>query len=229
MVAVIGDIHGCFHTLVKLVEQLERYYPNVPIYSVGDLVDRGNFSFEVVDFFIKKKIFFTPGNHDMMFYDHFLNPHSINALSWFSNGAGSTLKSYQNRLNKLDEHLNYINSMPLFFNNEDCFISHAGVSYRYANLIDDSIINDDVKLFEILSKNLEDEFGILWCRENLMNLGKLQVLGHTRMIEPKYDSISNSIYIDCGAVSGNKLVAVIVEKSKVIEYLWTRTELIDIL
>lgn len=228
MIAVIGDIHGCFHTLVKLVDQLDRYFPNVPIYSVGDLIDRGNFSFEVVELFLERKIFFSPGNHDLMFVDHFRNPNSLFARSWFSNGAITTLRSYQNRVNKIDEHINYIISMPLFFNNDDCFISHAGISSRFDNVIDDSVIKDDKKLLNVFNQTLESDYGILWCRERLLNIGKLQVVGHTRMPEPKYDSQSNSIYIDCGAVSGNKLVAVIIENGKVFEYLWTRTELIDI-
>ncbi len=228
MIAVIGDIHGCFHTLVKLVDQLDRYFPNVPVYSVGDLVDRGNFSFEVVELFLERKIFFAPGNHDLMFADHFQKPNSLFARSWFDNGAETTLRSYQNRFNKVDEHLSYINSMPLFFNNDDCFISHAGISNRYDKVIDDYVIKDDNILLDILRPGLDTDYGILWCREKLLNLGKLQVVGHTRMPEPKYDSQSNAIYIDCGAVSGNKLVAVIIENGKVFEYLWTRTELIDI-
>lgn len=229
MIAVIGDIHGCYHTLFKLVDQLDRYFPNLPIYSVGDLIDRGNFSFEVVEFFIQRKIFFTLGNHDLMFVDHFLKQNSIFALSWFNNGAEATLKSYQNRFNKIDEHIGYIKSMPLFFNLDDCFISHAGVSSRFDKFINDSVLKDDNKLLEIFNKTLDVDYGVLWCREKLLNLGKLQVVGHTRMPEPKYDLQSNSIYIDCGAVSGNKLVAVIIENGKVFEYLWTRTELIDIM
>ncbi|MCS7053827.1 MAG: metallophosphoesterase [Ignavibacterium sp.] len=229
MVAVIGDIHGCFYTLVKLIDQLDRYYPNVPIYSVGDLVDRGNFSFEVVDFFLERKIFFTKGNHDLMFYDHFNNPESIFAYSWFSNGAMSTLRSYQDRIEKIDEHLSYIDSMPLFFNLDDCFISHAGISNRFAKLINQNVLNDDKLLLQILNQSIETDYGILWCRERLLNIGKLQVVGHTRMSEPTYDSQSNSIYIDCGAVSGNKLVSVIIENGKVVEYIWTRTELMDIM
>lgn len=228
MIAVIGDIHGCYHTLIKLVEQLDKYFPNVPIYSVGDLVDRGNFSYEVVDFFLERKIFFTTGNHDLMFSHYFQKPNSLFAQAWFNNGAEPTLRSYQNRLNKLDEHLSYINSMPLFFNNDDCFISHAGISHRFDKIINEDVIKDDNLLIEILKESYEDDYGILWCRERLLNIGKLQVVGHTRMLEPRYDSKANAIYIDCGAVGGNKLVAVIIDKGKVLEYFWTRTELIDI-
>ena len=68
MIAVIGDIHGCFHTLQKLYNEIALSYPDVPVYCVGDLVDRGKYSYEVVDFISKKRITFTAGNHDYMFY-----------------------------------------------------------------------------------------------------------------------------------------------------------------
>ncbi|HVO73095.1 MAG TPA: metallophosphoesterase, partial [Ignavibacteriaceae bacterium] len=68
MIAVIGDIHGCLNTLSDLVSKIEKKYPELNLYCVGDLIDRGNFSCEVMDFISKKNIKFTPGNHDYMFY-----------------------------------------------------------------------------------------------------------------------------------------------------------------
>jgi serine/threonine protein phosphatase 1 len=54
MIAVIGDIHGCFLTLQKLVQKLKTDFPRITIYSVGDLVDRGNFSYEVTTVPLRK-------------------------------------------------------------------------------------------------------------------------------------------------------------------------------
>ena len=73
MVAVIGDIHGCLNTLKDLVYRIRQKYPAINIFSVGDLVDRGNFSYEVIEFIIEEKINFTAGNHDLMFY-YFFEP-----------------------------------------------------------------------------------------------------------------------------------------------------------
>jgi hypothetical protein len=70
MVAVIGDIHGCFHTLRELYHKIMDLYPEVEVYSVGDLVDRGKFSLECIEYIKRKKVKFTPGNHDLMF-SHF--------------------------------------------------------------------------------------------------------------------------------------------------------------
>ncbi len=74
MIAVIGDIHGCYHTLTRLYKEIKTKHPDIPIYSVGDLVDRGKFSFEVVEFIKENEIVFTAGNHDLMFYYFFTKP-----------------------------------------------------------------------------------------------------------------------------------------------------------
>ncbi len=55
MIAVIGDVHGCYYTLKQLVDKIRKKYPAISIYCVGDLVDRGNYSFEVIDFVTLRK------------------------------------------------------------------------------------------------------------------------------------------------------------------------------
>lgn len=228
MVAVIGDIHGCFFTLLTLVEKLEKDFPEAEIYLVGDLVDRGKHSCEVMDFVIEKKIKFTPGNHDYMFYYYFNNPHSLFAEAWFSNGAEYTLRSYENRFERINEHLQSIISAPLFYNLDDCFISHAGISSMYYDVITPEILKDDKKLDEILRKDIAEPYSILWSRDVLMNIGKLQIVGHTRMFEPKFIKDVNALYIDTAAISGNKLSAAIVEKNTLLEIVSVTTNSADL-
>ena len=94
MIAIIGDIHGCYFTLRELVENIREKYPSIKIYSVGDLVDRGNFSYEVVEFVKSQNIRFTPGNHDYMFYYFVKQYNNKMAKAWLHNGSEKTLASY---------------------------------------------------------------------------------------------------------------------------------------
>ena len=82
MIAIIGDVHGCYYTLAELYNNIKNKYPDIEIYCVGDLIDRGNNSYEVMEFVINKKIQFTPGNHEYMFYNFFKDPTSVFARSW---------------------------------------------------------------------------------------------------------------------------------------------------
>lgn len=229
MVAVIGDIHGCYYTLVELYKKIIQLYPDIPIYTVGDLVDRGNFSYEVIEFVKEKNIILIPGNHDYMFYHFFKEPSSIFARSWFFNGNETTLQSYENHEKEMFEHIEFIKSAPLYFNLDDCFISHAGISIHYEKYLPPNFRDNLDILAPFIQNDISSDRGIMWTRDPLLNLGKLQVVGHTKQPEITFVEDSNAVYIDTGACVGNKLSAVIIHKSNIIETLEERTHLNDII
>lgn len=228
MVAVIGDVHGCYYTLKQLVGKIKNKYPDIKIYCVGDLVDRGNNSFEVIEFVIAEKIQFTIGNHDFMFYSNMRDPYSLMAKSWNYNGAETTLVSYKDKLNQMDKHLDLIINSQLFFNLDDCFISHAGISKSLKDKLPENFLSDDAALKEILSNDLFNQNSIIWARGDLLNIGKLQVVGHTHRKEVFFDNVSNAIYIDTTAYGNNKLTAVIVDQNRIIDTLVEKTAIEDI-
>ena len=228
MVAVIGDVHGCYQTLKELVEKIKNKYPAVHIYCVGDLVDRGNNSFEVIEFVVAEKIQCVIGNHDFMFYSNMRDPYSLMAKSWNYNGAETTLASYKDKLNQMDKHLDLIINSPLFFNLDDCFISHAGISKSLKDKLPENFLSDDAALKEILSNDLFNQNSIIWARGDLLNIGRLQVVGHTHRKEVFFDKVSNALYIDTTAFGNNKLSAAIVEQNKLIEIIDQKTNADDV-
>jgi serine/threonine protein phosphatase 1 len=229
MVAVIGDVHGCYNTLKKLYALILKKYPHIPVCCVGDLVDRGKYSYEVVEFVRKNKITFTAGNHDYMFYYFIKHPSSLLGRSWVFNGSETTLDSYSNRFTEMNKHLKYLIKAPLILDFSDCFISHAGISSHYSRKLGKDPLSDKPKLMNLIEKDLNSEHGILWTRDKLLNLHKLQVVGHTRFQEITYDEKSDAVYIDTAACSGNMLSAVIVNESNIVDRLSVPTEKIDII
>jgi len=228
MISIIGDIHGCYYTLVNLVSKIKIKYSSTKIFSVGDLVDRGNFSSEVVNYVVENRISFVPGNHDYMFYHFYEHPNTIFAKTWASNGSDKTIKSYNNRKDMIQKHIEIIKSRPLFYDLEDCFISHAGISKYLMKIISKKLKNDFKQLNELLTAHLSLDDSILWNRNELADIGKLQVVGHTRFDEVTFEEESNSVYIDTGAFTGNFLSAVIIEKNKIIDVINEKTDSRDI-
>lgn len=228
MIAVIGDVHGCYNTLENLTAEVEKKYPSIPLFCVGDLIDRGNFSFEVMDFIIDKNVTFTPGNHDYMFYYYMKEPSNPIGRPWIYNGSETTLRSYQGRWDRMDAHLEAISLAPLFIDHEDCFISHAGISNFYKKDFIESPLEDLEKLNTILKNNLLSEHGVLWTRDEVFKFPKIQVLGHTRQSEVVFNEKTNSLCIDTAAVANNKLSAVIMDKNKLVETISQKTIQIDI-
>lgn len=228
MIAVIGDIHGCYFTLVGLVNKIRDKYKNMPIYAVGDLVDRGKHSFEVVKFFFDNDIPFTPGNHDYMFYHFFKDPESVFARTWLFNGNESTLTSYKEHEESIFPHLNFIKKQPLFYDLTDCFISHAGISFHYSNLLPENGNHNIDTLKEFITSDYHTDKGVLWTRDPLLDLGKLQIVGHSKYKDITFDQDSNSLYIDTGACVGNKLSAAIIHNSEIVNTISENTHMDDL-
>jgi serine/threonine protein phosphatase 1 len=105
---VVGDVHGKFDSLMRLLESAD-YDPETDIvYSVGDMIDRGPESFEVFEFFHQPNTYAIQGNHE----------HMVVEESWFgvwlNNGGLDTQISLsdngvdQEYLGKLIKKLPYV-------------------------------------------------------------------------------------------------------------------------
>jgi len=229
MVAIIGDVHGCFYTLIELYNLIRDKYNDVPIYCVGDLVDRGNNSYEVMEFVMNEKMPFTPGNHDYMFYHFFKDPSSVFARSWVFNGSETTLESYERHEDSVFKHIEIIKNSPLFLDLDDCFISHAGISNKYKINLPGNFRENLSCLYEHIINDHMTDRGVLWTRDSLLDIGKMQIVGHTKQQDITLDENSNALYVDTGACVGNKLSAVIINESKLVDIVDIKTNLNDII
>lgn len=228
MVAVVGDIHGCFNTFKALYDKVKVKYPNIDFYFVGDLVDRGNFSYETVRFFLENNLKFTPGNHDLMFYAYIKQPNSLLANAWVFNGSEPTLNSYLDHTTEIMQHVEFLKNAPFFYNLKDCFISHAGISSNYKFDIDLTSEDSVKNMSQVVLSDFESENSIIWTRDKLKNLGKLQVVGHTKQNDIRLDKTSNALYVDTGACVGRKLSCAIIESGELIDDIFEKTHSEDI-
>lgn len=214
LVAVIGDIHGCYYTLSALYEKIINYTSE--IYSVGDLIDRGNYSKDVVEFCIEFNIKPVLGNHEVMLLDVLEKPNQSKIDLHFRNGGMKTANSYFKLTDesKLDEyreavinvnHFKFLKSLPYFIDLETIMISHAGFHSYY------------------------DNEKIIWSREKPPKLNKLQIFGHTPVKTPQHKK-NYYLNIDTGAVYNQKLTAVIIDldTGKIIDFISIETKFIDI-
>ena len=81
---VIGDIHGMFHPLKRLLRAIEEEDSSAELIFAGDYVNRGPDSFKVIELLMGlKNAQFIRGNHDDVF-DLVLHGHS------YADGAGNT-------------------------------------------------------------------------------------------------------------------------------------------
>lgn len=214
-ILIIGDVHGCFHTFKSLVEQ-HWQEPDILV-QLGDLIDRGIFSGETIQFIqdlqnlYPQRVIVLRGNHEQELIEYVETESNKN---WLRQRGDQTLASFLKVGISLFETAAWMKSLPLYWENEQILISHAGVSQS----TDDPF-------------NPNNQDGVLWTRQPLKNLGKVQIVGHTPISSdaPKYDAQSNSWYIDTGACFGNYLSAIkLTPRGKVIETYRIKTEALDI-
>ncbi|MBN2017110.1 MAG: serine/threonine protein phosphatase [Candidatus Cloacimonetes bacterium] len=135
----VGDIHGQFDMLQRLMEKIKPSKEDFFVF-LGDYIDRGRKSKEVIDYLIKfqKKYdaVFLRGNHEDMLLDLLgLDDHAINGDYYYRNGGEFTARSYGNEdstINDLKDlipadHIEFMKNAKIFFETELFYFAHGGI------------------------------------------------------------------------------------------------------
>lgn len=207
---IIGDVHGCFHTFRTMAEKNWDKETETLI-QLGDLIDRGKNSPQMVSWARElsadypNRVHFLKGNHEHEMQQHFFHGPNPN---WLRQGGAETIRQYENEKRDCRDDAAWLSRLPLFFESSHLYVSHAGIS-------------------EVAQDPMAEgsEFGILWNRSRLKNIGKLQVIGHTPRERPIYDATANAWNIDTGAAYGRYLTGVRISGSgEVLEFLKVETD-----
>ncbi len=182
---IIGDIHGHLSKLKKIISSVrDDIKPEDAFIFLGDYIDRGPSSFEVIEYLIElsseyNTIFLT-GNHEDMFIKFAAD--GENYSNYIRNGGGFTIKSYKKHLNEFvipENHRLFFSSLKLYYEGEDFIAVHAGLNPGIIHL-DEQRKND-----------------LIWIREDFYRYpkkwGKTIIFGHT---PTPYIHNSDAVYID---------------------------------
>lgn len=152
----IGDIHGCFDSLKELIERKIQLQKDDKLILLGDYIDRGDKSKEVVDFIIELlengyDVIPLMGNHEAMLIDAFEDEKNIS--KWIQNGGKETLKSFEiNSLKDIESnYIEFFKGLRHYYAFEDYLFVHAGFN--------ENVLNP-----------FTDYYSMLWkCKENYTN------------------------------------------------------------
>jgi serine/threonine protein phosphatase 1 len=169
---IISDIAGEYDTFMALLKKM----PDDEVISVGDMVDRGPKSKEVIEFFMKngKAIL---GNHEHMMIDHLRDTGYYDRDIWFYNGGRKTLESFDPSQVFYDKEavptkvLLWLERLPLYLEVDGCLVSHSFVARGMT-------LAESVKLGNSIWDVGESK--IIWNRDPPIRREeyKLQIAGH---------------------------------------------------
>jgi serine/threonine protein phosphatase 1 len=215
----IGDVHGRADLLSALFKRIDASLKAYPVENavqvlLGDYIDRGPSSREVIDALIARRqqhsMVCLKGNHES-YVEQFLSDPSV-LDEWSQFGGSNTLLSYGVKPSTFrdpqrqeevasafrqalpESHRHFIQSLGLSFTCGDFFFTHAGVRPG-------------------IPLPMQVERDLLWIREDFLlheeDFGKIIVHGHTPAKEP--DIRPNRINIDTGAYATGRLTCLVLQ------------------
>jgi serine/threonine protein phosphatase 1 len=188
---VIGDIHGCYDELCELFEKIEKHDGgyDYKLIFVGDYVDRGPKSREVVDFvqrMVQRGHVALMGNHEDMLV--------AGELMY----AAQTLVSFNGTIHQPvpADVLAWMSSLPKYYEDDTIIVAHAGAKPG-------------------IPMDQQTDMFLLWYRYQQAGSAFLDrhfYHGHTPQLG-KIERAKDRTNVDTGCVYGGHLTAAIVGDS----------------
>lgn len=195
----IGDIHGCFKPFYELVVGVIDLKKEDKLVLLGDYIDRGPQSREVIDFIIdlsEKGFDVVPlmGNHEAMLLESYADTSLV--YQWYMNSGETTLGSLGiNDVRDLQkEYLDFFSSLDYYLQAGNILFVHAGFN------------DNDADPFA-------DKYHMIWesrlSYKNPVLKGKTIIHGHRPkkldFVQQQIRERSALIPIDTGCVYGPEL------------------------
>ncbi|WP_195575230.1 metallophosphoesterase family protein [Paenibacillus sp. 1001270B_150601_E10] len=220
---IVSDIHGCIKPFNRLLEQEGYNAAKDKLILLGDYVDRGPHSKEVVDRVMElvqdHGAIALRGNHDHRFVQLIRTNLPDTKARFLKYGGVATLSSYmkaskppkplttsnakiQYIRKHYARHIQFLEKLPLYYEDEHHIFVHAGINPKYARWQD------------------QPEHDFMYIRDEFhhakLELAKMVVFGHTKTSKLHASSdiwfSDGKIGIDGGCAYGKQLNMLIFEE-----------------
>lgn len=197
---IIGDVHGNYKSLLDLISKLS--YDQENLCFVGDLIDRGSQSAEVVQFVRENRYKCILGNHEELCLDLLNNAEYFQ--EWKTSIGKETYESYQKLNRNLVDDIKWFKTLPLTLLFDD-LVNEAGLKLLVSHAFALSHLPIDENNTKIRKK-------ILWSRitpvtEDIKyDTGYFNVFGHTPL-DTKITINQEWANVDAGCSKKGRLAA----------------------
>lgn len=146
---VVSDIHGCVDEFKQLLVKVNFNAEEDQLVLLGDYVDRGPDSRGAVECVMslvrEKGAIALKGNHDQRFVDVLGEVDPLTEMKFFEHGGIQTFQSFcgsdnldlkqskERILGTCRDHIDFLNSLPLFHEDEGHIYVHAGLNPTYTD------------------------------------------------------------------------------------------------
>lgn len=213
---VVGDIHGCFDALAAKMDEVGFNPRTDRIFSVGDLVDRGEQSADAVNWIKQPWFHAVRGNHEQMAIGVAAGRHDL--ANYLQNGGAWFLELSDERQQQVAAALD---TLPL------CI--EVQTAEGLVGLVHAEIVGSDWAAFVEQVENPRSNNHAkalaetaLWSRDRIRFGDDTDVagvawlfVGHTPVNDPT--RLGNVLYIDTGCVFGRQLTLLAIHDHRLIQ------------
>ena len=196
----VGDVHGCYDELVLLFEKL-KVQKNDEVIFVGDIINKGPKSFEVLEFVYQNNYQCVLGNHEVKFFD------------WRKGKFKAKLeqeKLFQvldKKLTQFPDIEKWLYNLPYFIEKENFIVVHAGFPPFPPN---ENLNNQPLKKqHHILLTTIRNYQKKPW--HEFYNGNKIVFYGH--WAKQGLHLTDKTVGLDSGCVYGNFLSAYVYDRN----------------
>lgn len=204
-ILIVGDVHGCYDELILLLDKMDYDPLHDRLIFVGDVINRGPKSFDVLKFISTHQCEVVKGNHEVAFLRYAKN-----------------LKSHPNRQfdeilqamgEEKEQWIKWMDSWPLYLESSDFLVVHGGLCPGQNPQETSSDILTRIRTWDGEGRNMNDLSNLPW--DHYYKGKKLVVFGHwsQRGLVVK----KNVIGLDSGCVWGGSLSGVVLPEREIFQ------------
>ena len=201
---IVGDVHGCFKEFLALLNKADYKPETHRLILVGDIINRGPFSLEMLEWVKNKGVEMVCGNHEQSFIkgvrnNGFLSP--------------SLKKLKKDMKQDLNQWLEWLEALPFYIEEKDFLVVHAGLVPKEHPKHSDPHLLMNIRTWDGLGKDIKNEYNPAWY--SFYKEKKPVIYGH--WANQGLNVRKNTIGLDTGCVYGYKLSGVLLPERKILQ------------
>ncbi len=201
---IVGDVHGCFKEFMALLNKA-NYKPTAHrLILVGDIINRGPFSLEMLKWVKDRGVEMTRGNHEQAF---------IKGVKEGGLLSPALMKLKKDMKNNLSQWLEWLEDLPFYIEDENFLVVHAGLVPGEHPKYSDPHLLMNIRTWDGQGKDIKNERNPAW--RSFYKGKKTVVYGH--WANQGLNVQKNTIGLDTGCVYGHKLSGIFLPERKVLQ------------
>lgn len=201
---IIGDVHGCLKEFLALLKKANYTAKSHRVILVGDIINRGPYSLEMLEWTRKKGVELVCGNHEQAFINGVRNNSYLSPVF-------KTLK--KNMKKDLNKWMKWLEALSFYIEEEDFLVVHAGLVPGEHPKYSDPHFLMNIRTWDGKGEDLKSVFNPAWY--SYYKNRKTVIYGH--WANQGLNVRKNTIGLDTGCVYGYTLSGVLLPERKILQ------------